>query len=99
LTARILPSLGTVTLVCNHANLGSLVFVVSISHTITHIHTHTKTHILTHTHTNTHAVGTYERVISPSQRPLPTRTKQTQEMLSTLFEPVIPATERPQTYA
>jgi hypothetical protein len=56
-------------------------------------------------HTMRHMVGLPGRMISPSQRPLPTQNNTTYKhkrqtsIPSAGFEPTIPATKRPQTYA
>jgi hypothetical protein len=56
-----------------------------------------------HDHTQTHHTryGSPGRVISPTQRPLPDNTKHSQETdrHPAVFEPAIPASERPQTHA
>jgi len=81
--------------------LGRLTVVVSRSHTATytHIHTHNYTHTHTHTHTRQ---DSSERVISLSQRPLPTQhtanTKRRTSMMSVEFEPTIAAIKQPQNY-
>ena len=65
---------------------GLLIHEVSRSHTTTH-------------HSRYDSSG---RVISPSQRPLPDNTQNSQETdihAPVGFEPIIPAGERPQTYA
>jgi hypothetical protein len=56
-------------------------------------------------HTYRHTVGSFGRVISPSQSPLPTQDNTTYKhkrqtsMPRTGFEPATPATKRPQTYS
>ena len=73
------------------SGLGLLIIEVSRSHTIRH----------THTHTHKQPTGIFERMISTSQRPLPSlqqQTKRRTSMPSAGSEPAVAAIKRPQTY-